>query len=65
MYESIERSIPNSNPDEKFATMMSKLRDYVAKKRWDHQHKKGTGDEMEISELKKEIDKLKDILIGI
>ena len=40
--------------------MMAKLREYAAKKRWAHQHKKGTGDAMDISELKKEIDRLKE-----
>ena len=42
VYESIERSIGVSAPKEKFEAMMAKLREYAAKKRWDHQYKKGT-----------------------
>ena len=57
VYESIERSIVTNNPDDKFTAMMGKLREYAAKQRWNHQHKKGNGDAMDIGELQKEIDK--------
>ena len=59
VYESIERTITTSNPDDKYTAMMSKLREYAAKKRWDHQHKKGNGDAMDIGELQKELEELK------
>ena len=61
VYESIERTITNNNPDDKYALMMSKLREYAAKKRWDHQHKKGNGDAMDICELQKELEELKKV----
>ena len=61
VYESIERAIGVTEPEEKFKLMMGKLREYAAKKRWDHQYKKGAGDPMDISELQKEVERLKEL----
>ena len=61
VYESIERAIGVTEPEEKFKQMMAKLREYAAKKRWDHQYKKGTGDPMDIGELQKELNRLQEL----
>ena len=56
VYESIERSVTSADPEEKYNELMSKLKEYAAKKRWESQHKKGNGDPMDIGRVITEVD---------
>ncbi len=52
MYEAIERACVNHTaPGEKLVQMIQMLKQYAAKKRWDHQHRTGKMDPMDIGEI--------------